>query len=159
MSNADFRIAVLPGDGIGPEVMAAALAVLEALAERMGGFRLRCEALPGGALHYRETGEALPAASFAAAREADAILFGAMGWPEIRYPDGTEIAPQLELRQRLVLYAGLRPIRAIPGVPPVLADPRAAAIDLVILRESTEGLFASRGKGVVEADRVARDTM
>jgi 3-isopropylmalate dehydrogenase len=82
-----------------------------------------------------------------------------MGWPEIRYPDGTEIAPQLDLRFRLELYAGMRPARAIPGVPPALADPRAKDIDLVLIRESTEGLFASRGKGVVEVDREARDTM
>jgi 3-isopropylmalate dehydrogenase len=82
-----------------------------------------------------------------------------MGWPEIRYPDGTEIAPQLDLRFRLELYAGVRPARAIPGFAPVLADPRAKDIDLVLVRESTEGLFASRGKGVIEDDREARDTM
>ena len=82
-----------------------------------------------------------------------------MGWPEIRYPDGTEIAPQLDLRVELELYAGVRPARAIPGIPLPLADPRAANIDLVIVRESTEGLFASRGKGVVDDDREARDTM
>jgi 3-isopropylmalate dehydrogenase len=77
------------------------------------------------------------------------VLFGAMGWPEVRYPDGTEIAPQLDLRVRLDLYAGVRPIRTIPGVRPTLADPRAADIDLVVLRESTEGMFVSRGKGEV----------
>jgi 3-isopropylmalate dehydrogenase len=159
MRNSEFRIAVLPGDGIGVEVMEACLAVLDALATRVGGFRLACEHLPGGALHYRDTGEALPDASFEAARRADAILFGAMGWPEVRYPDGTEIAPQLDLRQRLGLYAGVRPIRALPGIPSSLADPRAAGIDLVIVRESTEGLFASRGTGAVEGDRIARDTM
>ena len=82
-----------------------------------------------------------------------------MGWPEIRYPDGTEIAPQLDLRFRLGLYAGVRPCRAIPGVPLPLADARAKEIDLVVVRESTEGLFASRGKGKVEADREAHDTM
>ena len=82
-----------------------------------------------------------------------------MGWPEIRYPDGTEIAPQLDLRVRLELYAGVRPARAIPGIPLPLADPRASDIDLVLVRESTEGLFASRGRGVVEDDREARDTM
>jgi 3-isopropylmalate dehydrogenase len=87
------------------------------------------------------------------------MLFGAMGWPSIRYPDGTEIAPQLDLRFRLELYAGVRPVRAIPGIPLPLADPRAKDIDLVVVRESTEGLFASRGKGVVEDDREARDTM
>jgi 3-isopropylmalate dehydrogenase len=79
-----------------------------------------------------------------AARGADAILFGAMGLPTVRYPDGTEIAPQLELRDELDLYAGVRPIRAIAGVPLPLADPRAAQIDLVIVREQTEGWFYGR---------------
>ncbi len=153
-----FRLAVMPGDGIGVEVMDAALAVLDA-AERRHGFATNRRKAAGGAHHYRETGTALPEESFAIARDADAILFGAMGWPDIRYPDGTEIAPQLDLRFRLKLYAGVRPIRAIPGVPTALADPRARDIDLVILRESTEGLFASRDKGVVEGDRMASDTM
>jgi 3-isopropylmalate dehydrogenase len=87
------------------------------------------------------------------------VLFGAMGWPEVRYPDGTEIAPQLDLRFRMELYAGVRPIRAIPGVPTALRSPRAAEIDFVILRESTEGMFASRGKGTIEDDQTARETM
>jgi len=82
-----------------------------------------------------------------------------MGWPKIRYPDGTEIAPQLDLREKLGLYAGVRPVRSIPGVPSPLADPRSREIDLVVVRESTEGLFASRGTGTVEGDQVARDTM
>jgi 3-isopropylmalate dehydrogenase len=159
MRNSSFQIAVMPGDGIGVEVTEACLAVLRALEQRIGGFTLQFEQIPGGAKHYRETGTALPEAGFAAAERADAILFGAMGWPDIRYPDGTEIAPQLDLRFRMNLYAGVRPIRAIPGVPRVLADPRAERIDLVILRESTEGLFASRGKGEIIDDREARDTM
>jgi 3-isopropylmalate dehydrogenase len=154
-----FDICVLAGDGIGPEVIEAALPLLEKV-QRGAGFELRFRAHPAGALHYKATGEALPEATFEAAKAADAMLFGAMGWPEIRYPDGTEIAPQLDLRFRLELYAGVRPARAIPGVPAALADPRAKDIDLVLVRESTEGLFASRGKGVVAADdREARDTM
>ena len=148
-----MKICVLPGDGIGPEVIDATLPILEKVA------RLEFATLPAGAQHYKKTGEALPEATFEAAKAADAILFGAMGWPDIRYPDGTEIAPQLDLRFRLELYAGVRPCRAIPGVPLPLADARAKEIDLVVVRESTEGLFASRGKGVLEADREARDTM
>jgi 3-isopropylmalate dehydrogenase len=154
----EFEVCVLPGDGIGVEVIEAALPILERL-QRGAEFELRFKHHPAGAQHYKASGEALPDATFAAAKAADAILFGAMGWPEIRYPDGTEIAPQLDLRFRLELYAGVRPARAIPGVPPVLADPRARDIDLVLIRESTEGLFASRGKGRVEGDREARDTM
>ena len=143
----DFDICVLPGDGIGIEVIEATLPLLEKVQH---GFSLHFNSCPAGAQHYKKTGEALPAATFEAANKADAILFGAMGWPEIRYPDGTEIAPQLDLRFRLELYAGVRPARAIPGIPLPLADPRARHIDLVVIRESTEGLFASRGKGVHE---------
>lgn len=153
-----LQIALLPGDGIGTEVTEACLAVLQPLARRHN-LGLAFEPLRAGAMAYRDTGSAMDEATFGRARAADAILLGAMGWPGIRYPDGTEIAPQLDLRLRLGLYAGVRPIRALPGVPPVLADPRAAGIDLVILRESTEGLFAARGKGEVIDDREARDTM
>jgi len=151
-----MKICVLPGDGIGGEVIDATLPVLQKVQQ---GFSLEFETHPAGAQHYQKTGEALPEKTFEAAQRADAILFGAMGWPAIRYPDGTEIAPQLDLRVRLELYAGVRPVRAIPGIPLPLADPRAKTIDLVVVRESTEGLFASRGKGVVEGDREARDTM
>ncbi|HWL67030.1 MAG TPA: isocitrate/isopropylmalate dehydrogenase family protein [Geminicoccus sp.] len=156
-SNA-FNIAVMPGDGIGIEVMDATLAVLDAV-ERRHGLGFHRDVRQGGAHYFRETGTALDEASFQAAEKADAILFGAMGWPDIRYEDGTEIAPQLDLRFRLRLYAGVRPIRAVPGVPATLNDPRAKDIDFVVLRESTEGMFASRGKGVIEDDRLARDTM
>ncbi len=153
-----YDICVLPGDGIGVEVIDATLPLLERVS-RGAGFSLRFKSHPAGAMHFKATGQALPDATFEAARTADAILFGAMGWPEIRYPDGTEIAPQLDLRFRLELFAGVRPARAIPGVAPVLADPRARDIDLVLIRESTEGLFASRGKGVLDGEREARDTM
>ena len=151
------NIAVLPGDGIGTEVTNATLAVLEPLGKRHG-IGLSTETLPAGAFHYQATGEALPDETFRRAEAADAILLGAMGWPGIRYPDGTEIGPQLDLRIRLGLYAGVRPVRAIPGVPVALADPRAREMDFVILRESTEGLFHSRGRGTVTED-AAEETL
>jgi 3-isopropylmalate dehydrogenase len=157
MKSNSFQIAIMPGEGIGVEVMAAALAVLDAVEDR---FAVAChrEAIPGGAHHYKETGRILPPDGMDRAGRADAILFGAMGWPDIRFADGTEIAPQLDLRFALNLFAGVRPIRAIPGVPPVLAHPRAKDIDFVIIRESTEGMFASRGKGELIDDSEARDT-
>jgi 3-isopropylmalate dehydrogenase len=158
MKASGYAIAVLPGDGIGNEVIEATVPLLERVSTRCG-VSLHFAAHPAGAHHYAATGDALPQATVQACRDADAILFGAMGWPEIRYPDGTEIAPQLDLRVRLELYAGVRPVRAIPGTPLPLADPRAREVDLVVVRESTEGLFASRGKGVVIDDREARDTM
>jgi len=140
----DFRIVVLPGDGIGIEVMQACLTVLDAVVSRCSSFRLRYEEHPGGAQCYADTGTAFPDSSMRAAENADAILFGAMGLPHVRYADGTEIAPQLDLRDVLDLYAGVRPIRAIPGAPLPLADPRAMNIDFVIVREQTEGWFYGR---------------
>jgi 3-isopropylmalate dehydrogenase len=139
-----LRIVVLPGDGIGVEVMDACLAVLSAVQAAQTGFKLHFEPQPGGAALYAATGTAFPEASMRACETADAVLFGAMGLPDVRYPDGTEIAPQLELREHLELFAGVRPIRAIPGVPLPLADPRAAQIDFVLVREQTEGWFYGR---------------
>ena len=103
--------------------------------------------LPGGAGLYRDTGTAFSDENFRKTEAADAILFGAMGLPDVRYPDGTEIAPASRDAPGYGLYAGVRPSRALCECRAPLADPRAAGIDLVILRESTEGLFASRGKG------------
>ncbi len=155
----DYRIAVLPGDGIGTEVTPPALAVAEAALARTGGGRLATREIRAGAGLYRETGVALPEAGLREAEAADAIFLGAMGLPDVRTPDGTEASPQLDLRFAFDLYAGLRPVRAIPGVAPVLSDRRAREIDLLLVRESTEGLFASRGRGTVEDDAVARDTL
>ncbi len=152
-----FRIAVMPGDGIGPEVMKAGIAVLEAAAGDDFVFDYRW--LEAGAGAFLRTGNAMSEEVFEQARSADAILLGAMGLPDVRYADGTEIAPQLDLRFRLGLYAGVRPVKALPGGAEILRDVRSARIDLVIVRESTEGLFASRGKGRVEDDAIAQDTM
>ena len=160
MNNArEFNIAVLPGDGIGKEVTNAALAVLAAAQKKHGGFKLATTEMPAGAGLYRDTGVALPEETLLGAGEADAIYIGAMGLPNIRYDDGTEIAPQLDLRFQFGLYAGVRPVRAYPNGPGVLSDSRAGEIDFVLIRESTEGLFASRGKGTVEDDREAHETL
>ncbi len=154
---ATYRITVIPGDGIGPEVMAEALKALRAVEATFPGLRFDCKEYSAGARCYRETGSDLPAATIEACRAADAILFGSTGDPAIRFPDGTEIAPQLTLRFVLDLYAGIRPIKRYAGVPPVLAgDP---AIDYVIMRENTEGLYASRGAGVRVGEQVAVDNM
>lgn len=153
-----FRIAVFEGDGIGPEVMAPARALLQGLAEASGAYAFDWQVLPAGAGHYAATGEALPAASVAAARVADAIFLSAMGLPHIRYPDGTEIMPQVELRMIFDLYAGVRPVRIVPGWPTPLNLPEGRVVDYVLIRESTEGLFHTQGKGVVEADE-ARETL
>jgi len=150
----EFQVAVFPGDGIGPEVMAPCLALLDMVSARVGGFRLQFSQCAAGAGLYRDTGVALPDESMATARSADAILLAAMGLPEVRYPDGTEVAPQLDFREQLGLYAGVRPVRGMPGVPLPLADPRASQIDFVLVRESTEGLFAARRLSRREANAV-----
>lgn len=153
MNEAVLDVAVMAGDGIGPEVMEAARLVLEAAERRIGGFRLVFTPLDAGAEACRRTGVAMTEEVFDRAAAADAILFGAMGLPEVRLPDGREIAPQLDLRERLGLFAGVRPVRLLPGVPSPLADPRARDVDLVILREQTEGLFTERGRGPTSPDR------
>ena len=91
-------------------------------------------------------------------RNADAILLGACGLPSVRYPDNTEIMPQVELRFIFDLYAGMRPARLIPGVPSPIVGAHEHGIDFVLIRKSTEGLFASMGKGVVTHDE-ARETL
>src|SRR5499426_1048879 len=156
-ANDSFHIAVLPGDGIGPEVMAPALAVLtKAAAAR--GLDLRFTEAPAGAGHYRDTGTSLPESTVKLCEAADAILLGACGLPHIRYPDNTEIMPQVELRFIFDLYAGVRPCRLIPNVPSPIVGAAERGIDLIVIRESTEGLFASMGKGVV-TDTEARETL
>jgi len=155
----ELRIAVLPGDGIGQEITSPCLDLLTDLAARLGSFSLKFESLPAGAGLYRETGTALPDATLRAAEKADAILLAAMGLPDVRYPDGREIAPQLDLRETFQLFAGVRPVRTFPGLPLPLADPRAASLDFVLIRESTEGLFAGRGKTLVDEDNSASDQL
>ena len=159
MSWETIDIAVLPGDGIGIEVIAAATAVMAAIESRTGKFHLHLTHHPAGALAYQQTGTALSEATLRALERADAILLGAMGLPHIRYPDGTEISPQLDIREQLELYAGVRPIRPLPGLPSRLADPRAADIDFVLIREQTEGLFFERGKTAMKGDEEARDAL
>ena len=152
-----FSIAVFPGDGIGKEIMSACLNVLDTLERTVGGFSLKKDVLSAGAQYYAESGRDISDESIERARRADAILLGAMGLPHIRYPDGTEISPHLKMRTLFDLYAGVRPVKSFPNVPGPLADDRANRIDLIVLRESTEGLFASAGKGEVIDDQEAHE--
>jgi len=151
-----YKIAVVAGDGIGPEVVASGIAIMNAAAGLSGEFALEYLAAPAGAATYLEWGDDLPGSSLAVCRSADAILLGACGLPDVRRPDGTELTPQITLRRVLDLYAGIRPARSLAGIAGPLST--APAIDLVIVRESTEGLFASLGAGIVLADEVASDT-
>ena len=158
LANDSFHIAVLPGDGIGPEVMAPALEVLNKVAAATPGLNLRFTEAPAGAGYYRDTGASLPESTVRLCEQADAILLGACGLPHIRYPDNTEIMPQVELRFIFDLYAGVRPCRLIPNIPSPIVGAAERGIDLIVIRESTEGLFASMGKGVV-TDTEARETL
>ena len=144
-------IAVFAGDGIGPEITAPTLRLLTQLAQGRS-YGLEFTELPAGAQCYADTGEALPPASLNRAREADAILLSAMGLPHIRYPDGTEIVPQIDIRMELDLYAGVRPVRIVPGQPSPLKVAETEALDFVLIRESTEGLFFTKGAGTVTED-------
>jgi 3-isopropylmalate dehydrogenase len=156
-ANHALHIAVLGGDGIGPEVMAPTLEILRKI-ETKSDLKFRFTEAPAGAVNYRETGKSMPDSTVRLCDEADAILLGACGLPSVRYPDNTEIMPQVELRFHFDLYAGVRPARLIPGVPSPIVGADQRGIDLVVIRESTEGLFASMGKGVV-TENEARETL
>lgn len=148
----DFEIAVFAGDGIGPEIMAPTLDILNGLASEAASYGLALTDLPAGAGTYRDTGTALPVPSLERARAADAILLAAMGLPEVRYPDGTEVSPQIDLRFELDLFAGVRPVTIRPGQPSPLALSGGERVDFVLIRESTEGLFYTRARGEVTED-------
>jgi 3-isopropylmalate dehydrogenase len=154
-----FKIAVFEGDGIGPEITRPTMEILKSAASQYDGFSLDFDILPAGAGHYRDTGSALPKESMDQARAADAILLSAIGLPDVRYDDGTEIRPQVDLRFELGLYAGVRPVKMFPGANCPLSDPRAKDIDFVLVRESTEGLFAHMHDGKVIDNKYATETL
>lgn len=162
MPETTFNIAVIKGDGIGIDVTDSALAVTEAALQVVGGVRVNWSNINAGAGYYQSTGQDIETGGEEKAGEADAIFLGAIGLPSVRLPDGTEISPHLRLRDRYQLYAGVRPVKAYPNAPQKLADPQAANIDLVILRESTEGLFYSaavHGRSKIIENQEVRDTL
>lgn len=153
-----YDIVTIDGDGIGPEVCQASVAVLR---EACGSDRLNFIACEGGAQHYQRSGQVLPDDTLAACRSAHAMLHGAAGLPGVTYPDGTEVGNDLHLRLRfkLDLFANVRPIRLLRGVQCPLTGWQPGQIDYVIVRENTEGLYASRGAGVRLRDELATDTL
>ncbi len=114
-----FEICALPGDGIGTEVTSSTIAVLDAVSRRSRGFGFNFEHFAAGAELYLQGGVAMPDETWRGAEEAHAIFLGAMGLPRVRYDDGTEITPQLDLRFGFDLYAGVRPVSARRGGPPL----------------------------------------
>ena len=157
--NASWDIVVLPGDGIGPEVVGVTLAVLKSLEGGFSKARLSYREHAVGAAEYLRRGDPLPAEAFEACRHADAVLLGAMGLPSVRWPDGLELTPQIDLRERLDLYAGLRPIRLYHAQDTPLKGYGAGEIDMVIVRENCEGLFSSRLVKSDPASGEVRDVM
>jgi tartrate dehydrogenase/decarboxylase/D-malate dehydrogenase len=142
-----YRIALYPGDGIGPEVLESAVAVLTAAAQRAAGFQLDYERFDWGMAHYDRHSRVAPDDFLTTLRRFDAILLGAVGWPA-RLPDHLTLAPLIRLRQAFDLYACTRPARTFPGVPGPLRS--GAPIDLVVVRENSEGEYVDNG-GVLAA--------
>jgi tartrate dehydrogenase/decarboxylase/D-malate dehydrogenase len=138
-----YRIAVFPGDGIGPEVTDEAAGVLQAV-QAGGGFSLELTDLPWGYGHYQKTGKVVPDDFLEVLRPFDAILLGALGWPE-KLPDHITLAPLVKIRQAFDQYACLRPARLFPGVESPLARKGPEHINLVVIRENSEGEYIDCG--------------
>jgi 3-isopropylmalate dehydrogenase len=139
MASRSIRLAVVPGDGIGPEVVTEGLKVLDAL-----GLTIEQTTYELGATYWHKTGEVLPDAVLEEIRGHDAILLGAVGDPSV--PSGVlERGLLLKLRFELDHYINLRPVRLYPGVATPLAGIRPEDLDIMVVREGTEGLYAGAG--------------
>ena len=163
-----YQVVVLPGDGTGPEVMREGIRVLEAVSEPLG-LEFELEEIPSGGQYYLASGRQSdwPAGSEERCAAADLILLGAVGWPD---PDGTgpvtmsngDMAgwsPVIGNRTRLDLYANIRPVKLYPGVTHKIHGERRTIwspdnVDIVFLRENTEGLYAAMG-GTLRPGNVA----
>lgn len=149
----NFAIAVLPGDGIGPDVVAEGLKVLRAVEAKLEGVTFSTSEFQVGAGEYLRSGDPLPESTFTEIAKFSTILLGAMGIPNIRWADGREMAPQIDIREKLGLYCGLRPIFLYHAHDTPLKG--KTTIDFALVRESTEGLFVSRLKPYsLDADEV-----
>ncbi|QFG25289.1 3-isopropylmalate dehydrogenase [Actinomadura sp. WMMB 499] len=143
MASRSIRLAVIPGDGIGPEVVAEGLKVLEAVAPS-GGLKFEQTSYDLGAARWHRTGETLPDSVLAELREQEVILLGAVGDPSV--PSGV-LERGLLLRTRFELdhYVNLRPVRLFPGVTTPLAGVTPDDIDMIVVREGTEGPYTGVG--------------
>jgi tartrate dehydrogenase/decarboxylase/D-malate dehydrogenase len=139
-----YRIAAIPGDGIGREVIAAGVEVLAALARRDGGFGLEVETFDWGSDYYTRHGAMMPADGLDTLRPFDAIYFGAVGAPDV--PDHVSLwGLRLAICQGFDQYANVRPARILPGIASPLRGVTAGALDWVIVRENSEGEYAGVG--------------
>jgi tartrate dehydrogenase/decarboxylase/D-malate dehydrogenase len=135
-----FRIAVIPGDGIGQEVVPEGLRVLDAVAPG----RFEYQHFPWGCQYYLDTGQMMQPDGLAQLRPLDAIYFGAVGWPGV--PDHVSLwGLRLAICQGFDQYANVRPVRLLPGVPSPLRNATAERMDWVVVRENTEGEYAGIG--------------
>ncbi|WP_175943288.1 tartrate dehydrogenase [Caballeronia sp. BCC1704] len=145
MSKSQYRIAVIPGDGIGKEVMPEALRALDAVSQRFG-IALEYQHIEWASCdYYAAHGQMMPDDWKAQLETADAILFGAVGWPQ-SVPDHVSLwGSLLKFRREFDQYINLRPARLFDGVPSPLANRKAGDIDFMIVRENTEGEYSSVG--------------
>jgi len=139
----NFKIAVIPGDGTGPEVVNEGIKVLKAVAAKCG-FGLNFSHYNLGGEHYKATGAILPGDQLESLARADAIYLGAIGHPEVK-PGILEKGILLTLRSRFDQYINLRPVKLYEGVATPLKDKGPQDIDFVIVRENTEGLYTGAG--------------
>ncbi|MBI2296183.1 MAG: tartrate dehydrogenase [Betaproteobacteria bacterium] len=138
----EYRIAAIPGDGIGVEVIGAGLRVLEVLAGRDRGFRLKVEHFPWSSDYYLKHGRYIPEGGLDQLRKFDAIFFGAVGSPKV--PDHVSLwGLRLPICQGFDQYANVRPARVLPGIRSPLHG--GEAIDWVIIRENSEGEYSGSG--------------
>ena len=139
-----YRIAAIPGDGIGQEVISAGVEVLAALAAREGGFRLDFETFDWGSEYYKRHGVMMPADGRDRIKDFDAIYFGAVGAPDV--PDHVTLwGLRLAICQPFDQYANVRPTRILPGIESPLRGIRPEDLDWVIVRENSEGEYAGQG--------------
>ena len=143
MGDKIYSIAVIPGDGTGPEVVREGMKALDAVAEKFG-FSFDYHTFPYGGEHYKKTGETLPDGALEELRKYPAILLGAIGHPDVA-PGILETGILLKLRFGLDQYVNLRPIKLYEGVDTPLKDKGPEDIDFVVIRENTEGLYAGAG--------------
>ncbi len=138
-----YRVAVIPGDGTGPEMVREGMKVLEAAAKSYG-FSLDFSRFDYGGERYLETGEVLPEDAIEQIKEYQAIFLGAIGHPQVR-PGILEQGILLRLRFDLDQYINLRPVKLYPGIDSPLKGKAPEDIDFVVVRENTEGLYAGSG--------------
>lgn len=140
----EYKIAAIPADGIGPEVISSGLQVLEALEKRHGGFKIHTETFDWGSDYYKKHGVMMPEDGLETLKKYDAIYFGAVGAPDV--PDHITLwGLRLPICQGFDQYANVRPTKVLPGITPPLRNCGPGDLDWVIVRENSEGEYSGHG--------------